>query len=188
MSLKWITKYILNKSVKRGKVNDFEDFNSIGKVVWEFISSLYDSGWDTLYVDNTLFRSKVTSKFTSKINNVWKNKESKETEKLASVSSLPPSIPVKSPKKVKDIAKYFKKITIPKTKKQQESHTLKLCLLATTQGKFWRLKKYSQIFKVIKLKISKKSSTEAINQSPISIWPQKDLHANRSLYQWTATT
>jgi len=83
-----------------------------------------------------LFRSKVTSKFTSKINNVWKNKESKETEKLASVSSLPPSIPVKSPKKVKDIAKYFKKITIPKTKKQQESHTLKLCLLATTQGKF----------------------------------------------------
>jgi len=43
MSLKWITKYILNKSVERGKVNDFEDFNSLDKVTWEFISSLYNS-------------------------------------------------------------------------------------------------------------------------------------------------
>ena len=44
MSLKQITKYILNKSVKRGKVNDFKDLNSVNKVAWEFLSSLYDSG------------------------------------------------------------------------------------------------------------------------------------------------
>jgi len=56
-----------------------------------------------------LFRSKVTSKFTSRINNVWKNKESKETEKLASVLSLSSSISAKLPKEVKDIVKYFKK-------------------------------------------------------------------------------
>jgi len=56
-----------------------------------------------------LFRNKVALKFTSKINNIPKNKGSKKTKKLASVSYLSPSIPVKLPKEVKDIAKYFKK-------------------------------------------------------------------------------
>jgi len=44
VSLKQITKYILNKFVERGKINDFKDLNGVDKVVWEFISSLYDSG------------------------------------------------------------------------------------------------------------------------------------------------
>ena len=106
VSLNQITKYILNKSVERGKVNNFEDLKGIGKVAWEFISAIYDSGWDTLYVDNnTLFKNKVTLKFTPKVNNIPKNKGSKETEKLASVSSLSPPIPMKSPKKIKDIIK-----------------------------------------------------------------------------------
>ena len=56
-------------------------------------------------------------KFSPKINNnIPKNKGSKETKKPASVLSWPPSIPVKSPKKVKDIAKYFKKIDNSKEK------------------------------------------------------------------------
>ena len=110
VSLKKITKYILNKSVERGKVNNFENLNNIGKVAWKFISSLYDSGWDALCINNNiLFRSKVMSKFTPKINNIPKNKESKETEKLVSVLSLSSPIPMKSPKKVKDIVKYFKR-------------------------------------------------------------------------------
>jgi len=67
-------------------------------VAWKFISSLYDSGYDVLCINNTSFRSKVILKFTPKINNIPKNKGSKETKKLASVSSLPPSIPAKSPK------------------------------------------------------------------------------------------
>jgi len=44
VSIHHISKYILNKSVKRGKVNDFDNLNGIGKVVWEFISAFYDSG------------------------------------------------------------------------------------------------------------------------------------------------
>ena len=110
MSLNRITKYILNKSVERGIVNDFNDFKGIGKVVWEFISTIYDSGWNTLYInDNTLFRNKVLSKFTPKINHILKNKSNNETEKLASVSNLPSPISTKSSKKVKDIEKFFKK-------------------------------------------------------------------------------
>jgi len=56
------------------------------------------------------------SKFTPKINNIPKNKGSKKTEKPASISSLPSPIPVKLPKEVKDIAKYFKKNNNPKGK------------------------------------------------------------------------
>jgi len=117
VSLNQITKYILNKSVERGKVNDFENLKGIGKVAWKFISAIYNSGWDTLCINNNIsFRNKVTLKFTLKINNISKNKDNKETKKLASVSSLPPPIPAKSPKEVKDIAKYFKKSNNPKDK------------------------------------------------------------------------
>ena len=117
VSLNQITKYILNKSIEREKVNNFEDLKGVDKVAWEFISAVYDLEWDILYVDNnTLFRNKVTLKFTPKVNNIPKNKGSKETEKLASVSSLSPPIPMKLPKKIKDIMKYFKKNNNPKDK------------------------------------------------------------------------
>ena len=60
--------------------------------------------------------TKLWLKFTSKINNILKNKGSKETEKPASVSSLPPPISAKLPREVKDIMKYFKKNDNPKSK------------------------------------------------------------------------
>ena len=105
-------KYILNKSVERGKVNDFDNFKGIDKVAWNFISAIYDLGWDALSVDNNIsFRNKVASKFTLEIynNNNTKNKDSKSNNKLANVSRLSLPIPAKLLKKVKDIAKFFKK-------------------------------------------------------------------------------
>ena len=41
-SLKFMVKYISNKQVKPSKANDLDDFNSIGDVVWNFISSVYN--------------------------------------------------------------------------------------------------------------------------------------------------
>ena len=40
-SLNFIVKYITNKQVNPVKPNDLEDFNGIGKVIWNFISSVY---------------------------------------------------------------------------------------------------------------------------------------------------
>jgi len=101
VSIHHISKYILNKSVKRGKVNDFDNLNGIGKVVWEFISAFYDSGWNVLHIENKAFLiNKVMSEFTPKTNNALKSRDIKTTEKLASVLSLPPSIPAKSPKHI----------------------------------------------------------------------------------------
>jgi len=90
VSIHHISKYILNKSVKRGKANDFNNLNGIGKVVWEFISTFYDSGWNALHIENKVFLiNKVMSEFTPKTNNTLKSRDIKTTEKLASVSSLP---------------------------------------------------------------------------------------------------
>jgi len=64
-----LIKYILNKSVERDKVNDFDDLKGIGDVAWDFISAIYESGWDALSADNNnvSFRNKVAAKFTPKI-------------------------------------------------------------------------------------------------------------------------
>jgi len=39
--LNFIAKYISNKQVNSSKSNDIEDFHSMGKVIWNFISSIY---------------------------------------------------------------------------------------------------------------------------------------------------
>ena len=53
-----MTKYIKNKSIDHNKVNNIPDLSSVGKVVWNFISAIYKSGWNSLVTnkDNTTFR------------------------------------------------------------------------------------------------------------------------------------
>ena len=42
-TLNFMTRYISNKQVDSSKSNDLEDFNSIGEVIWNFISSVYQA-------------------------------------------------------------------------------------------------------------------------------------------------
>jgi len=73
VSLMQVSDYIINKSVNRGKVNDFDDLKGISKVTWDLISTIYEARWDFLHMkDNISFRNKVASKFTPKINNTLK--------------------------------------------------------------------------------------------------------------------
>jgi len=60
--------YIKDKSVNANP-NDVKDLDGIGKVVWEFLSVVYDLHWDGLYMDNskTSFRNKVKSKFNPQV-------------------------------------------------------------------------------------------------------------------------
>ena len=103
-------KYILGKAIEGDKANSVKDLKDIGKATWEFISSLYEVYWNSLIVDDskTSFRNKVKSKFSSQIVKAPINVKGKESIKPTYVSSLLPSIPVKSPKKVNEIFKYFK--------------------------------------------------------------------------------
>ena len=43
VSLNFLAKYIRNKQVNNGKVNDLGDFNGMGDAIWNFISSVYEA-------------------------------------------------------------------------------------------------------------------------------------------------
>ena len=115
-SLTRMQKYIASKSIDNDKVNDVKDLNGMGKAIWEFISAVYDSHWDTLYADNNnmTFRNKVKSKFSPQARNIQtSSNKGKDVVKPTFVSAIPPPIPAKLPKEVKEILKFFRKIEKP---------------------------------------------------------------------------
>ena len=57
VTLNFLAKYIRNKQITNGKVNDPRDFDGMGDAIWNFLSSIYEAKWDALYTDqksNTL--------------------------------------------------------------------------------------------------------------------------------------
>ena len=100
-TLNFMTRYISNKQVDSSKSNDLEDFNSIGEVIWNFISSVYQANWDSIYADKqfNLLRRKIVAKFTLKIQptyskNIKNNIISKyfKSNKLANNTKQPPKL------------------------------------------------------------------------------------------------
>ena len=59
-----------NKQVLGDKVDELVNFNSMGDAIWNFISSVYEAKWDTLYTDqkSNILKKKISSKFTLKSN------------------------------------------------------------------------------------------------------------------------
>jgi len=112
-SLNFMAKYITNKKVNPKTAKNLKDFNVISNSVWNFISSVYQSGWDLLYTDNKLktLREKISSKFTPRIAPSLAQKTNKSIPKLTPVSidkvPPPPSLPAKIAKEVNIILKYF---------------------------------------------------------------------------------
>jgi len=109
--LNFIARYISNKQVNSSKSNNLENFNSIGEVTWNFISSVYQANWDSLYADkqsNSLKR-KIAVKFTLKIQ-LTSGKNNKDINKptLANIKRIPLPISAKSQTEVNVISKYFK--------------------------------------------------------------------------------
>ena len=70
VSLNFLTKYMKNKQVLGDKVDELVNFNSMGDAIWNFISSVYEAKWDTLYTDqkSNILKKKISSKFTLKSN------------------------------------------------------------------------------------------------------------------------
>ena len=113
-SLCCITNYIKNKSIDCTKANNILDLNSIGEVAWNFIFTIYKSGWNALVTnkDNRTFRQQVASKFMLKIQETKKStKGDKLTDKPVSFAKLPLLISMKTSKEVNEISKFFKKGT-----------------------------------------------------------------------------
>jgi len=85
-------KYIRGKAIDNNP-NSIKDLEGVGKAVWEFLSSIYNFHWDSLYINNTntTFRNKISSKFTPQVSkNLNISKKEKETAKLIFISSISP--------------------------------------------------------------------------------------------------
>jgi len=108
-----MVKYISNKKVNPKTANDLKDLDGIGNSVWNFISSVYQAEWDSLYMDNKsqTLREIFSSKFTLRIASSSAQKLNKNIPKLTPVSiervsPLSP-LPAKTAKEVNIISKYF---------------------------------------------------------------------------------
>ena len=111
-SLIRMKKFIAGKSINSDKANNVKDLEGMGKAIWKFIATVYKLHWNALHIDNNniTFKSKVKSKFASQGKNTQvPPTKDKEVVKLSFVSTIPPSIPAKINKEVKEISKYFKK-------------------------------------------------------------------------------
>ena len=112
-SLNFMARYILNKKVNPKTANDFKELDGIGDAVWNFISSVYQSSWDSLYTDNKskTLREKISAKFTPRIAPSPNTKSNKTAPKPvpASIVKFPPQppLPAKTAKEVNIISKYF---------------------------------------------------------------------------------
>jgi len=64
-SLHRMGKYIKDKAINDNNPNNVKDLYGISKAIWEFLSAVYDSHWDGLYIDDSkiLFKNKVKTKF-----------------------------------------------------------------------------------------------------------------------------
>ena len=108
-----MAKYIANKKVNPKNANELKDFNGIGDSVWNFVSVIYQSSWNSFYTDNKskTLREKISAKFTPRIVLTTAQKTNKDTPKSVPVSidkvSPPPPLPAKSVKEVNVISKYF---------------------------------------------------------------------------------
>ena len=112
VTFNFMTKYIQNKQVLNGKVNDLNNFNGMGDAIWNFISAVYVAKWDAFYTDQkaNMLRVKILSKFALRIPPA-KGNVNKEIPKsvLVTINKVPPlpPLPAKSKKEINVISKYF---------------------------------------------------------------------------------
>jgi len=112
--------FIRSREVQARSINNISQLKGFGKAVCNFISSIYKTKWDSIDINgNSSFRTRVSSKFTSK---VLKTKSSLTSgsfkNKVVEIVKLSLSIPTYPSKKILEKSKFFgkgkKKVTVNK--------------------------------------------------------------------------
>ena len=162
-----MTNYIKNKKVKSNKVNNMLDLKGIGKVAQRFISTLYNSGCDSLITDNNhSFRQKIFAQFTLKIYEVKSNnKNEKKADKSAFFIKLPLPISAKTFKEVKKISKFFKKNTPSIKKKDERKLYIQVLSSLTITREIFKIKEIFPKLQVKKQKTFRKSLMVKVSPS-----------------------
>ena len=109
-SLNFMARYISNKKVNPKSSNNLNNFDSFSNAVWNFLSSVYQSSWDSLYTDNKSksLREKISDKLTPRVVPLMSNKPTKNPT-LVTINKAPllPPLLVKTKKEVNTISKFF---------------------------------------------------------------------------------
>ena len=107
-----IADHIRSRNVLKGKINDIPKLKDFSEATWNFISSIYESGWDSVYINknNNSFRNRISNKFTSKIpKNNFSSSFNKPKDKAVEIVRLFLSITAQPSKKVLEKSKFFGK-------------------------------------------------------------------------------
>ena len=146
--------YIKNKSIDCNKTNEVMYLKGIGEATWNFISTFYESEQNLLVSnkENCSFRQNFVAKFTSKLHETnMKTKNGIQVDKPASFVKIPLSIPMKLPKEVQEILKFFKKNTQPTERKDtRKSYAQVLSMLLSTNTS--KILKIKQMFPKLQTK------------------------------------
>ena len=119
-SLLCMASFIRSREAQAGSVNNIPQLKGLGKAAWNFISSIYEAKWDSIDIDsNSFFRTRVSSKFTSKI---LKTKSLSTSglskDKVVEIVKLLSPIPIYPSKEILEKSKFFgkgkKKATVNK--------------------------------------------------------------------------
>ena len=183
-------KFIAGKSINSDKANNLKDLNDIGKAIWEFISMVYDSHWDSLYVDNnnTTFRSKVKSKFSPQVKNIQPLvSKGKEVVKPLFVLVI---LSLFQPNRTKKSKKFWNSLKKLKNQLQTNCMLRLHCLnqspmhhLLTLLWICWKSRRHSWTFQTRKSILSRKLLTvQMTNPNPDLMWLWKAPHTNKSLF------
>ena len=93
-SLLQIADFIRARKVKKDKILDITNLQEFGEVAWNFLSSIYEAGWDSIPIDNcnTSFRNTIMAKLNFKLlksNNSSLSDKFKERESRNCQTSFP---------------------------------------------------------------------------------------------------
>ena len=122
ISLYHISDFISNRDIKNNREKYILFFEGFGQVAFDFISTIFKSGWDQLKINtnNKIFQELIKDEFTTKVPSPIKEKKdnSPSLTKLANFTKLfLPHLPPKLLKKVLAKSKFYRKNTSDKNKK-----------------------------------------------------------------------
>ena len=183
-------KYIRGKSIDSNP-NNIKDLEGVGKVVWEFLSSIYNLYWDSLYVDNTntIFRNKVSSKFTPRVPKN-SNIDSKDKDMVKSTFIFSISLLFQLNHRKKSMS--FRNISRRTPTRSRRSLTPMPLLWPnhpahppqrTSLMKCWKSRRHSRISQIRRLSKFKKSSmAQTTNPNRGSPWLLRVSQGNKLLF------
>ena len=180
-------KYIKDKSINNNP-NNIKDLEGVGKVVWEFLSSIYNSHWDSLYINNTntTFKNKISSKFTPQVpKNLNINNKGKEAVKPIFISLISPLFWLKHKKKLTSYWSTSKRILTPNRRSLMQmqllqSNNLAHLLQRTLLKKHWKLRRYFWTSQTRKSnRFTKSSTVQMTKPNQRSSWPLRVPYKNK---------